>query len=410
MTRLVLPLRRRLAALVPAVALAALAIGGCDGEGAAGPAAAVDGTPVRERVSPPEGPEAPARLGAGEGRLRLIAPSAYVEAAGTAAFERATGCRVTATPAAGRGEVLRLLRSGRYDGVAAGGDVALGVIGAGLVAPVDLGLIPNAADVVEGLRDRAFNTVGGRSYGVPQGRSADVLLWRRDRIPGSPRSLDAVFVPAQIEAYRGQVTVRDDPMSIAEAALWLRSERRELGITDPYELTPAQLQAAVEALRTQRHAVGYTWRTPSRLRRALRSGSAIVATGSPAVAERLRTGAEPVPVFAVLPREGAVGRADTWMVAARARHPMCMYRWMDHVLSPEVNARIAEATDQAPANLAACELTADPQFCETHHAGDEGYWRKVEFWATPTRECGDARGAACTGYADWVRAWRTVGS
>ena len=50
-----------------------------------------------------------------------------------------------------------------------------------------------------------------------------------------------------------------------------------------------------------------------------------------------------------LPREGATGVAETWMLSAKARHPNCAYRWMNHVLSPQADAQAAAFLGQAPA-------------------------------------------------------------
>jgi putative spermidine/putrescine transport system substrate-binding protein len=92
----------------------------------------------------------------------------------------------------------------------------------------------------------------------------------------------------------------------------------------------------------------------------------------------------------------------------RAPHPNCMYRWMNYVSGPAVNAEIAERKGQAPANQRACDLTTDPAFCDTYRAADEDLFKDVHFWTTPLRDCGDARGDECTTYADWERAWDEV--
>ena len=42
-----------------------------------------------------------------------------------------------------------------------------------------------------------------------------------------------------------------------------------------------------------------------------------------------------------MPEEGSTGWSDTWMVAAKAKHPNCAYKWMDWIVSPEVNAQVA---------------------------------------------------------------------
>ena len=34
-------------------------------------------------------------------------------------------------------------------------------------------------------------------------------------------------------------------------------------------------------------------------------------------------------VKAILPKEGSTGWSDTWMISSKAKHPNCMYKWMD---------------------------------------------------------------------------------
>ena len=75
---------------------------------------------------------------------------------------------------------------------------------------------------------------------------------------------------------------------------------------------------------------------------------------------------------AFLPKEGSTGWSDTWMVAAKAKHPNCAYLWADYIVSPEANAQVAEYFGEAPANLKACRQTSDKSFCRGYHARGRG--------------------------------------
>ena len=68
------------------------------------------------------------RLGEPEGSLKLVTLPGYAEAEWVAPFERQTGCRVSATTAEAPDEVIRLLRGGGFDGIAARGDVSARVL------------------------------------------------------------------------------------------------------------------------------------------------------------------------------------------------------------------------------------------------------------------------------------------
>jgi putative spermidine/putrescine transport system substrate-binding protein len=82
--------------------------------------------------------------------------------------------------------------------------------------------------------------------------------------------------------------------------------------------------------------------------------------------------------------------------------------WMNHIISPKANAAVAEWFGEAPANRKSCAETADKSHCDTYHAEDEAYFDKVAYWTTPTKNCGDERGAVCKDYSEWVAAWTEV--
>ena len=65
--------------------------------------------------------------------------------------------------------------------------------------------------------------------------------------------------PKEAAKYKGKISQYDDPMSIAEAALYLKMHEPDLGIEDPYELNEEQFEAAVGLLKEQRAYVGEYW-------------------------------------------------------------------------------------------------------------------------------------------------------
>ena len=111
----------------------------------------------------------------------------------------------------------------------------------------------------------------------------------------------------------------------------------DLDITNPYELDEAQFAAAVDLLKKQRAIIGEYWSDYTKEQAAFTSGDSVLGTTWQVIANLLE--AEKVPVEAILPKEGATGWSDTWMISSKAKHPNCMYMWMDHIISPETNAR-----------------------------------------------------------------------
>ena len=85
------------------------------------------------------------------------------------------------------------MRTGQYDGVSASGDATLRLIAGGDVAPVNTDLIPNYADVFPALKNKPWNSVDGKPYGIPHGRGANILMYRTDKVKPAPDSWGAVF-------------------------------------------------------------------------------------------------------------------------------------------------------------------------------------------------------------------------
>ncbi|GAA0413176.1 spermidine/putrescine ABC transporter substrate-binding protein [Acrocarpospora corrugata] len=394
----------RIAAAVAALALAA-ACGSTEPAGTAAPAPGVTG------FVPPK-IDALASLGAGEGQVNLVAWAGYVEDGSTdpkvdwvTEFESSTGCQVNTKTAGTSDEMVNLMKTGEYDAVSASGDASLRLIAGGTVAPVNTALIPNYADVFSGLKDKPWNSVGGVAYGAPHGRGANLLMWRTDTVNPAPDSWSVVFDPAS--PYKGKVTAYDSPIYIADAAVYLMSTKPELGIKNPYALDDKQFQAAVDLLKQQRTIIGEYWSDYTKEIQSFKSGDSVVGTTWQVIAN-LAT-AEKAPVEVTLPKEGATGWSDTWMVAANAKNPNCAYKWLDWIISPKANAQVAEWFGEAPSNAKSCAETADPKHCDTFHATDEDYFSKIYYWTTPIPQCLDGRtDVTCKDYSEWTRAWTEI--
>ncbi|MCW3016805.1 MAG: spermidine/putrescine transporter substrate-binding protein [Solirubrobacterales bacterium] len=351
-------------------------------------------------------------LGAGEGRLDIIAWAGYAEDGSTdpkvdwvTPFEKATGCQVNVKTGNTSDEMVTLMRTGRYDGVSASGDATLRLISGGDVAPVNTKLVPNYADIYTALKNQNFNSVDGKMYGIPHGRGANLLMWRPDKVKQAPDSWGVVF-DKPVSGTTGKITAYDNPIYIADAALYLKATRPELKIDNVFELDDKQFNAAVDLLKAQRKNVGEYWSDYTKEQAAFTSGDSVVGTTWQVIANLLD--GEKVPVKTVLPKEGATGWSDTWMIAAKAKHPNCMYKWMNHIVSPKANAQVAEWFGEAPSNPKACAQTAAKDHCKIFHADDQAYFDKVSYWTTPRKDCGDSRGAACKDYSEWVKAWTDI--
>ena len=350
-------------------------------------------------------------LGKGEGSVNLIVWAGYAENGSNDKtvdwvnpFTKATGCKVNAKTAGTSDEMVSLMKTGGYDGVSASGDASLRLIYGGQVAPVNTALVPNYKDISPFLKNQKWNSVNGQMYGIPHGWGANVLAYNASKVK-KPTSWSVVFDAKS--PYAGKITAYDSPIYIADAAMYLMSTNKSLGIKNPYALDQKQLDAAVALLKTQKKNVGEYWSDYTKSVQSFESGNTLLGSSWQVIANIIN-GDKKVKVESTVPNEGATGWSDTWMISSKAKHPNCMYQWMNWITSPKVNAQVAEYFGEAPSNQAACSQTADKTFCDTYHAKDSAYASKIWYWTTPTSDCIDGRGAVCTDYAKWTQAWTAI--
>jgi putative spermidine/putrescine transport system substrate-binding protein len=314
---------------------------------------------------------------------------------------------VTVRTFATSAEAVQLFGSGEYDVVSASGDASLRLVYGDRVQPVNTDLVPNYADVLGDLKDQPWNTVGGTNYGIPHGRGANLLLYNLAAHPTPPTSWADMWEPGSPAASR--ISPYDDAIYIADAAVYLMSTRPELGITNPYALDQTQFDAAIALLRQQQPLVAEYWGDVVRQGQGLASGTLTQAQGWQLTANLAN--ADAVTVGTTKPAEGATGWSDTWMIRTGTPNINCSYLWLDHVVSPQVNAQIAEYFGEAPANTRSCALTTNPDHCTQYHAEETDFWNNVYYWTTPVEQCVDGRtDVQCIGYDEWVRSWSQLRS
>jgi putative spermidine/putrescine transport system substrate-binding protein len=394
----------RLLAMVAAGAVASLALTACSSSGGDGSGSS--------RATPPA-MDALSSLGNGEGEINILAWAGYAEDGSTdpavdwvTPFEAATGCQANVQVADTSDSMFEKMGTGDFDVVSASGDSSLRMIYAGKVAPVNTELLTNYPDVPDFQKMQTWNSVGDTAYGMPHGWGAQLLAYRTDKVDPAPDSWSVVFDPDS--PYAGKITDYDSPTDgIAAAAVYLMSTQPDLKITNPYALDKDQFDAAVALLTAQQPQVASYWASYADAQKALENGSTEVGSTWQIIVNLAK--GDDAPVESVLPKEGATGWADTWMVDAKSPHPNCAYLWMNWVTKPDVQAQIAEWFGEAPANTKACALTTDPTHCDTFHADDESYFSKIWFWSTPQSDCLDGRtDVKCIPYAEWGKAWSSI--
>ncbi len=349
----------------------------------------------------------PTQIGAGEGALTLIDWGGYVQSLWQKPFEQQTGCKITYKDAGSSDEMVTLMENGgggQWDMVSASGDADLRLIYSGSVKPMNMDLIPDWQNFQTAFKSPAFNTINGIHYGVSLQWGPNTLLYNTKKFVNPPTSWGVLYD----SQYSGLITIPDNAIQIADAALYLSKTKPSLKITDPYELTQSQFDATVALLKQQRPLIKTYWAAVGDEETAFKSGDVVVGAAWPIMTTDLKTAG--APVNETIPIEGATGWADTWMLATNAPHPNCAYMWAKWVSTPTVQAEQAIGYGETPVNSKACAVmeSLSPGSCAAFHANAPGsYFDTIKFWKTPIDTCDDGT-KNCIAYAQWQSAWTTI--
>ncbi|SQF97317.1 ABC transporter substrate-binding protein [Paucimonas lemoignei] len=344
-------------------------------------------------------------VGDGEGQLDIVAWPGYIERGESdkaydwvTGFEQETGCKVNVKTAATSDEMVSLMTKGGYDLVTASGDASLRLIAGKRVQPINPELISNWRNLDPRLIGGPWYVVDRQTYGTPYQWGPNVLMYNTDVFKVPPISWSVVFEAQNLpdgKPNKGRVQAYDGPIYIADAALYLKSAKPELGIVDPYQLTETQYAAVLDLLRKQQPLIHRYWHDATVQMSDVKNEGVAASSSWGYMVNGLQ--ADKQPVASTIPQEGATGWADTTMLHAEAKHPNCAYKWMNWSLQPKVQGDIAAWFGSLPAVPEACKASdlLGPQGCATNGFDQ---FEHIAFWKTP-----QAEGGKFVPYSRWTQ-------
>ena len=231
-------------------------------------------------------------IGKGEGSLNVIEWPYYTDKS----FEQKTGCIIHRKDAGTSNQMFALMHAngggggGQYDLVSASGDASLRLINAGDVQPIDINQIPSWKDFLPQFKSPPHNTVDGKHYGVSLQWGPNTLIYNTQKVNPAPTGWDATYS----SKYKGKLTAPNNPIQIADAALYLMETKPSLGIKDPYELTKDQLTAATQLLVSQKPLLKRYWNYATDEITSFKNGDVWMGAGWPYQTLALQADKQPV--------------------------------------------------------------------------------------------------------------------
>jgi putative spermidine/putrescine transport system substrate-binding protein len=341
------------------------------------------------------------------GTLNMIAWEGYLQPQWVTPFQKSSGCTVHAKYAGSSDEMVTLMRTGgggQYDMVSASGDASLRLIYGKDVQAVDPSKVADFKNFGKTFQSPPNNTVGGKHYGISLQWGPNTLMYNTKKVIPAPTSWSSIYDAK----YKGKVTVPDNPIQIADAALYLMKTQPSLGIKDPYELNSAQFNATLNLLKRQKPLVKKYWATAGQEITMFKNSDAVIGASWPYQTNTLI--AAKAPVKDLVPKEGATGWLDTWMVSAKTKNLDCAYKWLSWVSTPKVQAEQAIYFGETPVNSKACPImnTLSKGSCAQYHANAPlKYFKQIYFWKTPIAACGNGQ-KNCMDYTKWQQAWTNL--
>jgi len=330
-------------------------------------------------------PAAPAQ--AADCTLTAIVWEGYTDPSFAQPFEEKTGCTIKATYAGSSDEMFAKFRTGggrNYDLISASGDITERLYKAGLVRPIDTSKLENYDSVFSSFQGGKWNTFDGKPYGVTFAWGPNVLIYDTKAVTPAPTSWDVLKDPN----YAGKIALPDNPMTIADVALWL-------GKSDPYDLTEADLAEVKAELLALRPNIRKFWTTAGELANLFQSGEIVMAHAWPLTYTQLSN--EGFPAATVSPAGKLTGWTDSWMISKNSRNVDAAYAWIDYLLSGEGQKGVMEVTSYSGATDLGAEAIG-PEKAHELFMDDLSLHAQINMWQSVKN------------YDQWVQVWNEIRS
>jgi putative spermidine/putrescine transport system substrate-binding protein len=186
--------------------------------------------------------------------------------------------------------------------------------------------------------------------------------------------------------YKGKLSTADNPITIADVALYL-------GIKDCYNLNDAQLARIKTTLLAQKPLLRKYWADAGDLEDAFKHGEVVASNAWPLMTSDLRKAH--FPIGETIPKEGATGWADTWMVSRSSPNVDLAMKWIDYMIGPQGQLGVINVTNYSGASRTVLKALG-PARVKALHMDNLAYFDQLHMWSEPAN------------YAAWVKVWNDV--
>ncbi len=266
--------------------------------------------------------------------LRILTWEGYAEPEWVKPFEESQGVKTSVVYTGSVDEMFAKMQGSKgadFDVVAFDTSSFKRYIDGGLIQPIDLAKVPNAANLAPAFQNVAPIIRGDKHYGLPFAWGSLPLVYDKAAFPTAPDTWGVMWDPDNAQKL---IALDDANNSVVLAAI-------VLGIKDPFNLTDAQFDAVKAKLIDQKKLLlSYYAGFDDGVNIFAQSGiKAMFSMGEPQVPSLKAKG---VDAAFVIPKEGAIGWLDCWVLSAGARDTDLAYAWLNACLDKKVGAYLSD--------------------------------------------------------------------
>jgi putative spermidine/putrescine transport system substrate-binding protein/spermidine/putrescine transport system substrate-binding protein len=305
-----------------------------------------------------------------EGTVNVLTWEGYADASFITKFEEESGCKVSATYVGSNDDFAPKLMAGGgvYDLITPSIDTTALMIDLGLVEPLDTAAITGWNDIYPKFLALEGIQRDGQFYGMPYAWGAIAFMYRNDAFTTPPTSIADLWNPE----HAGKISLWDDKSAIYVAA-------RKNGDMDIYKLTDEQIEKAKATLVEQKPLVRKYWSTAGELVDLYKAGEVVISNTWAGYQSNLLK-AEGIEVTEFIPKEGAEGWLDSWMVVKGTPNKECAYKFLNMQLSEAGQCGVANVNGYSATNPVAAKNCMTPEQFEALHQDDPDYLDSLLIW------------------------------
>jgi spermidine/putrescine transport system substrate-binding protein len=200
---------------------------------------------------------------------------------------------------------------------------------AGILEPIDTGLISNWNDIFPNLRDMPGVTIDGNVTCVPADWGLSSIAVRTDLVPEAENPDNDSWSLLWSEKYAGKLAALDSMADAVGAAALYKG-------VDAYRMSAADIETVRAALEVQRPMLRFYSNDPTTLQQALASGEIVAANTWNDTYVSLK--GQGLPIRYMRPKEGTMAWVGVLSIVKGTPHRELAHALIDAYLSPEARA------------------------------------------------------------------------